>query len=591
MSDNRARLKTAAAAALLTAGALTAALLSRTRPAGAPPAPAETRFLQRPAEFVVDVPRSEETCDRTAGDVKGTFLKGLRHRDWSLAATGLTEDFLGRFPGPGEGSAVAIDGFDGREYDGAARPDLGRDAFLAVLRSHVDAWVSVERASWRTFEYLLHPDGARAFFSVHFEIGGPLPEGTRADVQASLEGEAVLLDNKWKLRRLALVEGIRLQSNYAAFDDITDPAGFHWNESEAARENLKALINARGPNTIGGLSVVDWNRDGFPDVIATLSSRAGVLFLNDGSGGFLRQDLPFGSAEEAGFTCLYADLDNDGLEEIVTAQVLEYGGTTARMAVYTRRGGAWTMLPDALTFEVEPGHRDLVPQTIVPCDVDGNGYLDLFVGIYSNSQSRRERFNTIAAFDGADDLLFMNQGSLTFKEESDARGIRSTQYTLAAAFFDLDVDGDQDLIQCNDYGPNIFWENRGDGTFREDRDHILARNSAYTMGITIGDFDNTGRWSVYISNMYSHAGNRIVRLPRGLQETTRETARALAAGNWLYEQDPATGRWSETGLARRVHYGDWAWSCFFFDLDNDGGKDLFVTNGYTSHEKADAPDY
>jgi hypothetical protein len=111
------------------------------------------------------------------------------------------------------------------------------------------------------------------------------------------------------------------------------------------------------------------------------------------------------------------------------------------------------------------------------------------------------------------------------------------------------------------------------------------------MGVTIADWDNSGRWSMYISNMYSHAGNRIVPLAAALGDDYRQIALVLARGNQLYERDAESGAWKETAVERGVNWADWAWACLFFDPDNDGDKDLFVANGYTSHEDRQAPDF
>jgi hypothetical protein len=71
----------------------------------------------------------------------------------------------------------------------------------------------------------------------------------------------------------------------------------------------------------------------------------------------------------------------------------------------------------------------------------------------------------------------------------------------------------------------------------------------------------------------------------------RESVLSLAAGNWTYEQDPRTGAWKTTTTERGIGFGDWAWACLFFDVENDGDRDLYVTNGYVSHEDPAKPDY
>ena len=101
-------------------------------------------------------------------------------------------------------------------------------------------------------------------------------------------------------------------------------------------------------------------------------------------------------------------------------------------------------------------------------------------------------------------------------------------------------------------------------------------------------FDNEGRYSVYLSNMYSHAGNRGVAVTRTLNEENRRKVLFSAQGYALFESRDG---WRETAIARGVARADWAWGSVFFDLENDGDKDLFVANGFTTHSDPAAPDY
>jgi hypothetical protein len=543
----------------------------------------------RPTVFDRDVARSEAANDRLAADMKATLIQGLRTSDWTLAGRAFSSDFLGALPSPEDGRQVPDGTLKIFEYPRMTETALDRTACLEVLKRHTRDMTRVERTAWRTFEFLLHPTGQRARFRLHFQVAGPAPDLTHRDFQATMAGEAVLEGGQWRLRRLAAETAVRLENPSLPFADATDMTGFHFNESEENRRLSQEIINERALKTAGGLSCFDANGDDFWDILTTVANRRSVLFLNDGHGGFRRTDGPGTRPEEAAFHFLVLDLDGDGAPEAVSTQVLSYEGSRARIGLYTLREGAWTPAP-ALEFDAGLGVRQVMIQALTAADADRDGRLDLFLGAYSSNSSGGSRFNAVAAYDGADNLLFINQGGLRLREESGPRGLSGTQYTLAAKFFDFDADGDQDLLECNDYGPNILWENDGSGRFRESKGHRLAADSAYTMGVSIADWDNTGSWSVYISNMYSHAGNRIVPLAEGLDENMRAVANVLAHGNQLFERSPS-GAWIETSLERSVNWADWAWSCNFADFDNDSDKDLFVANGYTSHEDPSAPDW
>ena len=89
--------------------------------------------------------------------------------------------------------------------------------------------------------------------------------------------------------------------------------------------------------------------------------------------------------------------------------------------------------------------------------------------------------------------------------------------------------------------------------------------------------------------MYSHAGQRVVRLARTLGGEMRQRLRRLADGNQLFVQDG--GWWEDRAAPLGVNAAGWAWASLFFDIDNDGDQELFVTNGNTSHSDPGAPDY
>lgn len=251
------------------------------------------------------------------------------------------------------------------------------------------------------------------------------------------------------------------------------------------------------------------------------------------------------------------------------------------------------LLSRALEFQTVPGLEQTDALSVTPGDVNGDGLLDLFFAGYETNRSREVmRFNRVDADDGADNLLFINRGGLRFSEESDARGITGTQYTYVAQFFDFDADGDLDLFEGNDYGPNVLWDNQDGGIFRALPDHPLARDPNYTMGVSIGDWDNSGRWSVYVSNMYSHAGNRVVSLARStMTEGMQAQIRLLAEGNQFFVPAARTDTLADAAQLLGVNEAGWAWGCVFYDLDNDGDKDIFVTNGNTSFSDPAAPDF
>ncbi len=580
--------RTLPAGVLLVAGWLVFGVASAAAGGGAPQPPAG--LVTPPAQFVPDVTESEAALEAVQRSLDDTLVAGLRTFDWATAAGGLSDGFRGRFPAPDAGRVVADGRLAVRRYAPDASQPLDREAFLAMLRRHTAGWTAVERASWHAFEFLLEPARDRAFVKAHLQLGGPDPAGARSVLDATVHaGVSEAAPGRWRLERLDVVEATAVRSPHPPFREITDATGFHFNRSEANRELRQAIVDTRSSLVDSGLAVVDWNGDGFWDLLATESMNQGVLFLNDGRGGFVRAALPYDDPRLIPSQALFVDLDGDGLEELVGNRVL-YSAGRGSIGLHTRRDGRWQFLPDALEFDNLSGAQRADAQPLTAGDVNGDGLIDIVVAGYETDRSRDpERFNRVDARDGADTLLFINRGNLRFTEESDTRGISGTRYTYAAHLFDFDGDGDLDLFEGNDYGANELWDNQGGGAFRALTDHPLAGDAANTMGIAVADWDNSGRWSLHLSNMYSHAGQRVVRLAQGLAGAMRDRLGRLAAGNQLFVQGP--DGWDDRAAALGVSDAGWAWASLFYDLDNDGDQELFVTNGNTSHRDPAAPDY
>ncbi|KAF0246498.1 MAG: ASPIC/UnbV domain-containing [Planctomycetota bacterium] len=571
---------------LVAVGAAIALVWKRQGPAEAP-----SGFVPRPKEFVTDIAKSEGLSDAVGKSVKSTFVKGLRERDSGLARKGMTADFRARFPRPAEGREHADGSLLIREYRDLVLQETDRDGFWTIIQAHMEGLTNIERTTWRPFTFLADLPESSAYCELHFQLAGPHSDGRRVDLSGSVRVQTVKEGEAWKVRRFEWIEGTRIEGRSGPWREITDAVGLHFNESDALVNLKQEVIDNRNNSAFGSLAVADFNRDGFWDVLASVNRQESVFFMNDGKGGFTRLPGPNSRRADTPVTWLAVDLDGDGIEEMVSSLINEYGKGVGWFDLYRRKGAEWERLQRAFEFPNSVEDRVITVQAIIPVDINRDGLLDLYFCGYSDNDSLKEDFNSLASFDGTPNYFFINQGNLKFTEEAHARGIVENQYTFTAKFFDFDFDGDLDLMDCNDYGPNVLWTNNGTGQFARTPGHTLEQGSNYTMGVSIADYDNNGTWAIHISNMYSHAGNRIVPLAAGISDELRETARVLAQGNQQYECDPSTRIWRECSVERCVNWADWAWGCNFADFDNDTDKDLFVTNGFTSHGDASKPDY
>jgi VCBS repeat protein len=541
-----------------------------------------------PRSPILDPVRSEEIGDGVARSVKATLLRGLRESRPERIADGLAADFQGDLPIPSEHDWVKegpVWMWDGRS-SASPPPALDRGAFLSRLREWAGGFAAIDRADWHAFETLAQ-EGPDAFVAerAHLDVAGLKKDGRRVELHATVRAEFTGGDAAWRMRRLSFEQAWWTASALPPFADLTGSSGLDFAFSERTRDLAQAVVDERRVNTSGGLTALDFDHDGFWDVLATRAGHETVLFENDGAGGFRRSRLPLLPDAAAAKFYAWVDLDNDGAEELVGTRVLGTVHGESTLGLYTWKGGTMRRGP-ALVFSNPAGLVLSDFEAITPCDVNGDGLLDLVVVGYAHAESKmRPPWDPDS---GMRNLLFINQGGLRFREEAMTRGLRETHFSFVAECHDFDGDGDPDLFFGNDYGNDDYYENTGGGFFRRDDAHPFHRPS-FSMGISIADYDNTGRYAVSISNMYSHAGQRIIPLVRGLGDEKRRSLLRMVQGSSLFLREGSG--WVDRAKERGVDVAGWAWGNVFFDFDNDGDKDLYVVNGYTSHRDADLPDF
>ena len=579
----------ALAAAVALVGLLGWVMLNRD--AAPPPAPAVTPgpWLAGPTTVVRDLERSEALSKEAGNAVHSTVIRGVLEGDYDKVASGLTDDFEGWFPGPDP--AAMVD--DGGVWlwvlpaDHAA-PRLGKQAFVDHLQRHLGPLATIERGRWKVFD--VAASSTRTKQSAHFGFGGIDTEGHRVEVRGTATVQVVKRGAQWKLRRLQIDEASWARSAIGAFRDLAPLVGFGFNPSAEAEAAVQAVIDNRRLVTVGGLTILDWNHDGFWDVLATYANRETKLFENDGTGGFVTKRLPLlDEPDRVSKFHLWLDLDDDGAEELVGTQVIEYGEHTAELGLYTIDAkGRMKRQKRALVFDIPPWMRRISYESIVACDVNADQRLDLiFVG-YSHIESVEHK-RLIEANDGLRNLVFINEGGLKFTEQARQRGLVETKYSFVAECRDFDGDGDPDIFVGNDYGKNNYYENLGEGRYRHDTTHPFHLGASFSMSVSIADYDNTGAYAMSVSNMYSHAGHRIVGLAEGLDDDFRKQMTMLVSGNNFYAQ--RDGRWQNVADEVGVEDSGWAWGNIFFDIDNDGDKDLYVVNGFTTNSDPHLPDF
>lgn len=353
-----------------------------------------------------------------------------------------------------------------------------------------------------------------------------------------------------------------------ALADATTAAGISFVHRRATLDsrldNIAPHIAAVGAS----VSVADADGDGRPDLYFTTSrfGESNALYINNGDGTFrdVAESAGVGTLNSAdvgvSMGAVWGDYDNDGREDLL---VYRYG----KLSLFRNRGD--------LTFEDVTAAAGL-DQWINSngatwFDYDRDGQLDLYVGAYfrddvnfwSLTTTRIMHDSFEYSSNGGANRLFHNVGG-RFEDVTEAMGVGSTRWTLAATSADFNDDGWPDLYLANDYGPEELFLNENGTKFTLARVGLEA-DSKSGMSVTLGDVHNRGRMDVFVTNIsekgYLFQGNNL-RL-NVLSELGRF-------------ENIATGLVSDAG---------WAWGAQFGDLNNDGRNDLYVANGFISASK------
>jgi len=160
------------------------------------------------------------------------------------------------------------------------------------------------------------------------------------------------------------------------------------------------------------------------------------------------------------------------------------------------------------------------------------------------------------------------------------------RHTFAAAWLHANDDLLPDLYVANDFGTNQLFLNRGD-RFEDVTETSGVGDFATSMGVAAGDIDGDAAPEIYVANMYSKMGRRIIEhvcaddYPAGLFAQIEGSC----AGNRMYHRSSGDGRYRDASVALGVNGVGWAYAPALVDLDGDGFLDIYAATGFLSFDR------
>ncbi len=368
-----------------------------------------------------------------------------------------------------------------------------------------------------------------------------------------------------------------------------DITGLHFNNMVTPTEEFNMFKYMYFYNG-GGIGAGDFNNDGKTDLFFAANQSNNKLYLNQGQLHFKdvseQAAIPADKAWSTGVSVV--DINNDGLLDIYVCRVGNFEILKSKnqllvckeikngIPVYKDEAAAYGL--DFSGFSTQAAFLDY--------DLDGD--LDMYLlnhSIHQNSSfaERKNYTNTYSELSG--DRLYKNNGNY-FTDATKESKINSSQigYGLGIAVSDINLDGWPDIYIGNDFHENDYlYINQRNGTFKDESNSRIKHTSKFTMGVDIADINNDAFPEIISMDMLA-ADPYILKRSLGDDDYDVFYSKIAAGYNYQYSRNTlqynrGNAMFSETGLYSGIAATDWSWAPLWMDFDNDGNKDLFISNG------------
>lgn len=391
-------------------------------------------------------------------------------------------------------------------------------------------------------------------------------------------------------------------------------SGIHFNNNIVENDSINP-IDLEFLYNGGGVATGDFNNDGLPDLYFTASTVSNKLYLNKGKLSFedITETAGVGGAGEWCNGAAVVDINNDGLEDIYVCTSIKKNPEQRKNFLYINKGLNKDGIPIFKEMANEYGLADTSYSVQVAFfDYDNDGDLDMY--LVTTRLAKRDA----ASFGGNKeetnhsdvDKLFRNDWNDSLKhpvftDVSKEAGITDAGFGLGIAIADINKDGWKDIYVTNDFfGSDLLYINNKNGTFTNSVKSYFKHTSQNAMGNDIADINNDGLADIMAVDMNPEdnyrkkknmGGNNYFIYQNMIYENlelqyvrnTLQLNMGTSVGSNDSIEHPVFGDISfYTGTAET----DWSWNPSIADFNNDGNRDIIITNGYprdvTDHDFA-----
>ncbi len=341
-----------------------------------------------------------------------------------------------------------------------------------------------------------------------------------------------------------------------------------------------------------GVGAGDFNNDGKIDLFFAANQGDDKIYLNEGNLKFKdvtkEAQIPQDGGWSTGISVI--DINNDGFLDIYICRVSNIGPLRSKNQLLICQGIDKNGVPYYKDEAHEYGldFSGFSTQAVF-FDYDGDGDLDMFLLNHSVHQNgtfgARDAMSKIVN-PSSGDRIFRNDGNNHFTDVTAQTGIHSSVlgYGLGVCVSDINLDGYPDMYVCNDFHENDYlYINQKNGTFKDESTNQMMHTSEYSMGVDVADINNDAYPEIITMDMQP-SDPYILKRSLGEDQYDLFYEKIKYGYGYQYTRNDLqlnrrNGMFSEVGLYAGVYATDWSWSPLWIDFDNDGLKDLFISNG------------